>query len=78
MKIYGELETLCWNLACLRRREGLSRQEMAKLLGIGVESMKRVEEGILPPGLRVSVLYRAAGHFGISPADLLTPGLQEE
>ena len=46
--IKGNLENFLYNIAWLRRRYKLSRRDMAKILGVGVLSVKKIEKGKLP------------------------------
>ena len=64
------LEYFCENIKNLRAEKGLSKKEMAKILGIGVGSLTQLEAGKLPPRLDCGVLERIHKHFGIIPAAL--------
>ena len=44
-----EIEYFCHNIAFLRKSHGLSKKEMAKILGIGIWSLNKIERGELPP-----------------------------
>ncbi len=43
------LEYMCENIKEIRLRNGLTKKEMAKLLGIGVKALTQIEGGNLPP-----------------------------
>lgn len=66
-----DIEILCRNLLYLRKKRRLTQKEMAKLLGIGVGSLRRIERGELPPGVGCGMLFNAHSAFGIPPAVLL-------
>lgn len=42
---------------------------MAKLLGIGVGSLTKIEKGELPQRLSANIIYRIYKEFGIKPSD---------
>lgn len=67
-----ELKTLSKNIVWLRREKRLSKKEMAALLGIGVQSLTRLENGEVPPRLGVSTLFNIQTAFGISPRIIFT------
>ena len=46
-----ELDNLLYNIAWLRRTEGLSKREMAKRLGVGRKTLDLMERGEVPPRL---------------------------
>jgi len=70
-----ELKCMMCNIAGLRRREGLSLGEMARQLGIGKNTLVRLEQGKLPPGLSVTVLFRIQAQFGVTPKELFSKRL---
>ncbi len=72
-----EIQTLLHNIAWLRKHNGLSQQEMAKLLGVSVLTIKKIESGTLPPRMRVSVLFRIQVHFGISASEQVSKRLKD-
>lgn len=73
-----QLENLICNIAYLRKRLGISKREMAKLLGIGVATLQKLEQGILPPRLGVELFFHIQRNFGIAPVTILTRRLEEE
>lgn len=54
------------NLRKLRTKNGMTKQEMAACLGIGIESLRKLEQGILPPRLRCDLFDRLYEQFGIT------------
>ena len=63
------------NLVTLRKRYGLSRCAMAKLLGISVYSLRVLEQGERLPNVGIEFLFRLAGHFRIRVADFMSARL---
>ncbi len=49
----------------------LSKKKMAKILGISIASVNKIESGIMPLGLRADVLFRIQDYFSISPKEQL-------
>ena len=68
----SELFILKNNLVCLRKQNGLSQKQMARLLGIGVGSLRKLEHGCLPSRLSVDFLFRIQDLFHIQPHTLLS------
>lgn len=63
----------CQNMKNLRKKYNLTQQQMAFILGISVKSLRKLEDGILPPRLSCDILYRLNSIFGISIDALLSP-----
>lgn len=59
------IEILSKNVKYLRKSRGITQKEMAKILGIGVGSLSKLEKGKLPPRLCVDVLFIMERAFGI-------------
>ena len=82
----AEFEIFGYNVAWLRKRYGLSKKEMAEIMGIGVGSLTKVERGEIPPQMKVDVLVKIYRRFGITPERQLRqrlgtedcPGAQKE
>ncbi|MBQ8555747.1 MAG: hypothetical protein IJ438_07740 [Clostridia bacterium] len=51
---------------------------MARLLDIGIPTLRKIEQNILPSSLTVAVLGHICSHFGIGFADQLRCRLGEE
>lgn len=66
-----QLAIFCKNLRYLRQKHGLSKRNMANILGIGVNTLTSLEQGIASPRLGSSVLYNAGVYFHIRTDDLL-------
>ena len=67
-----ELIAFCQNVKKLRERNGLSKKEMAKILGIGISSLTKIEKGIIPPRTRADVVFKVLFHFKIKSHELFT------
>lgn len=46
--VKNNLQTFAHNVAWLRNHYGLSKSEMARIMGIGVSSLNRIEKGEIP------------------------------
>ena len=73
----NDMEIFMQNVAWLRKRFGLSKQQMAKYLQIGVGSLTKLEQGILPPRLDVEILFTIQVLFGVPISVLLGQRLEE-
>lgn len=67
--VKNNLQTFAHNVAWLREHYGLSKSEMARIMGIGVSSLNKIERGEIPPRLGVDVLFAIQKHFGMSPSE---------
>ena len=68
----SEEEILAYNLRWLRKQHGLSKQQMAAIMGIGIRSLNQLEQGIIPPRLKVSVFFSLYERFHFTPSQMLT------
>ena len=59
------VEILSKNIKCLRKTNGMTKKEMAKLLGIGEGTLSKLENGVLPPRLTVEILFVLEREFDI-------------
>ena len=64
--VFGE------NVKKLRKKENLSKKEMADIMGVGVRSVTMLENGVLPLRLDVKALQRLSLRFGIKIEDLFS------
>ncbi len=69
-QIQTEIKQFLVNVAYLRKRHNLSKKEMAQILGIGIGSYNKLEQGILPERLSVDVIFNITDYFKIPPANL--------
>ena len=72
-----EFQMLCRNIQYLRKKHKLSQKEMAGRLRIGVGSLKKMEDGEIPPRLGVDFLFYVHKHFGVKPCDLVSRELTD-
>ncbi len=63
---------LCENIRNLRKNNGLSKKEMAKLLGIGIKRLNLLEQNIIPKRLSCSIIIKIYKNFGILPKDIFS------
>lgn len=68
---------LSYNVAYLRKKQKFSKEKMAKILGIGIQTLTKIEQGVLPPRLRVEVLFRMQHYFGIHVSELVGRKLEQ-
>ena len=61
----------------LRHSHNLSKKSMAKIMGIGIGSLNKLESGILPPRADVQCLLNLNKHFGISISELFVSHSEE-
>lgn len=64
------LSIFCRNVACIRRRQGLTQKEMALILGIGIRSLRMLEKGCVPENLGVQMLIPLARLAGVRVSTL--------
>ena len=70
-----EYEIFCRNVTWLRKRYGLSKKQMAKIMGIGIGGVTKLEQGSVPPRMRVDVIISIYRYFGIHPSVQFTNDL---
>jgi len=71
-QIQREIDAFCQNVKMLRERHGLSKKEMAEILGIGAASLTKIEQGIIPDRASVSIVIKLSQHFHIEPHKLFS------
>ena len=69
-QIETDIEQFLENIASLRKHYGLSKKRMAQILGIGIGSYNKLEQGIFPERLTVDVIFNMTKYFKITPANL--------
>jgi len=75
-EICKDFEILFYNITWLRKHHGLSKKRMAKMLGIGLWSLNKIEKGELPPKLGIDIVFAVQKHFGIHPTTQLSQYLE--
>ncbi len=78
MKATGEMEIFLKNVTWIRRHYGLSKKRMAELLGIGIASLNKIENGEMPQRLGVEIVFRICDKFGLSPEEQFSQKLCEQ
>ena len=73
--IADSLSILFHNITTLRSHYGYSKKHMAKLLGIGIETLNKIEKGIIPPRLGIDIVFTVCKQFHIRPSMLLSQKL---
>ena len=58
-------EVFCKNVKILREQNHLSKKEMAEILGVGVATLAKIEQGIIPPKMSVKIIFRLSQRFHI-------------
>jgi len=66
-----EFKNFIYNLCKLRKLHKLPKCKMAKILGISVNTLNKIESGQFPERLGVEVLFRVWDYFGVEPKDQL-------
>lgn len=64
--IANNSKIFCQNVKLLREVCGLSKKEMAKICGIGVNSLSKIESGVLPPKLSCVMVINLADYFKLN------------
>ena len=67
------IEDFCRNIAYLRKKNGLTQKQMAKIMGTSVYSIRLLEHGVMPEQLPYTVLYPLHEYFGVSVDALFLP-----
>ena len=65
-----EIEQFPKNIIYLRKHYGLSQKRMAQILGIGLGSYNKIEQGIFPKRLATDVIFNITKYFKIPPVTL--------
>lgn len=73
MAISDEIAVFCGNVKILREQHGLTKNEMARIMGVSPASLRRIEAGELPKHLSAEVVLRLAEHFELKPHQLFLP-----
>ena len=60
----------CSNIRFLRKNSGMSQKKMAKIMGISISSLRKIEHGIIP-GISWEVLLRLRNYFQL-PLEQIT------
>ena len=72
MKNEKELMNFCENVKALREMYGLGEAEMAKRMGVSLQTLRRIEKKDFPQKLSGEVLVRLCREFRTSASALLS------
>ncbi len=70
-----EAITLAYNVKQIRTQHRLSKTAMAKMLSISTDSLRKIENGQIPPRLVVLVPFHIASIFDVTTAELYSAPL---
>ena len=76
MKSEDQFLILCQNIRYLRKANGLSKAKMARILGISVKTLTKLEQDALPPRLGCEALWRTSAYFNVPLHKLFDTVLQ--
>lgn len=62
-----QLKNFLNNISWLQEFYGLSKNKMSKVLKISVESLNKIERGIIPSRISVEILFNIEKAFNIQP-----------
>ena len=71
-KTQNAKKIFCLNVKKLRAAYGLSKKEMAKILHIGVASLTKMENGILPPRASYLIVIYICESFHVAPSQIFS------
>lgn len=72
----AEIENFLCNIIWLKNNYRLSKRKMAKMLGIGIKSLDKLEKGEIPPRIGVEVVFNIHKNFGVVPKGLFGQRLE--
>ena len=73
--IEQELENFRYNVIWLREHHQISETKMARIMRIGINSLRKIEQGEFPKNIGIRMFFCAGKYFGIPPAKLLSERL---
>lgn len=73
MRIDSELQTVYENIQWVKRVHHLTDRELAKILHIGVPTLRSILNGTFPPRTSIALFFYMADFLNISPAALFKP-----
>ena len=71
----ANLDLFCHNIHSLRKYCKLSQKEMAGQLHIGIKSLRKLENGVIPPRLDIHILLYIHRNYGFTPTQTVTMDL---
>ncbi len=73
-----EHENITHNIAWLRKKNGLTKKQMALLLGISVKSLSKIERGEICRKLNMNTIFDVMCIFDVSADELFNTRFGEE
>lgn len=64
-----QFQNFCHNIKWLRNENEYSKSKMAKMLGISVKTLEKLENGEMPNKLSVKVISNVKYHFNLHPVE---------
>lgn len=59
------IDIFTFNVAWIRKENNISKKRMAEILGISIYTLNKIENGILPPKLKVDVIFNIKNYFNV-------------
>ena len=75
--IKKEIENYLYNVKSLRLHHGITKKQMAKILGISIGSMNKIERGTMPPRLSVKIIINIYNYFCLLSEEMFTRKFDE-
>ena len=60
------MDVICKNIYFLRMQYSLTQKDMADILGISINSLRKLENGSIPRTFRAGAICRLCNHFQLS------------
>ena len=70
MEIQTKFFIFCENIRRIRKKNGLTQKEMAKMLCIGEKTLSAIENNKIPPRLSSNFVFSVSRTFNVQPKDL--------
>ena len=71
-----DLLIFCHNIRALRRVHKLTQKEMAKICGISISTLRKLEHNILPVKISIRTVFNLSIYFNLLPSQLFTLGAE--
>lgn len=71
------IKYLSYNVLYLRKKHNITKKDMARILGVGIKTLNKIEHEILPPRLSVDILFKIQKRFGISVSSLVSEDISK-
>ena len=67
------IQILCENICRARKESAMSQKQLADIMGISVATLKKLENGEVPPRMKVTAILRFCKQFGLKPNQAFLP-----